>query len=85
MNRLASGAHPHDLDSSCGGTLLRFSRAQEKVVMDVVMDGRAHPLGSPEQVSARSRREAQASADLISAELVWLGFPDGRLTDDIPT
>jgi LmbE family N-acetylglucosaminyl deacetylase len=84
MNILAIGAHPDDLDSRCCRTLLRFSRAQEKVVMRVLTDGRAHPLGSPEQVSTR-RREAQASADLIGAELVWLGFPDGRLTNDIPT
>ena len=85
MNILAIGAHPDDLDISCGGTLLRFRRAGENVVMCVVTDGRANPLGDPEQVSARRRREAQASAGLLGAELVWLGFPDGRLTDDIPT
>ena len=82
MNILAIGAHPDDLDISCGGTLLRFRRTGENVVMCVVTDGRAHPLGNPEEVSARRRQEAQASADLIGAELVWLGFPDGRLTDD---
>ncbi len=85
MNILAIGAHPDDLDISCGGTLLRFRHAGENVVMCVVTDGRAHPLGNSEQVSARRRQEAQASADLIGAELVWLGFPDGRLIDDIPT
>ena len=79
MNILAIGAHPDDLDISCGGTLLRFRRHGERVVMCVVTDGRAHPLGNPEEVSARRCREAQASADLIGAELVWLGFPDGRL------
>jgi len=36
-------------------------------------------------MAAPIRLEAQASADLIGAELVWLGFPDGRLTNDIPT
>lgn len=85
MNILAIGAHPDDLDFGCGGTLLRYRQAGEKVVMCVVTDGRAHPIGDPEQVSARRRREAQASADLVGAELEWLGFADARLTDDVPT
>ena len=69
MNILAIGAHPDDLDITCGGTLLRFRRAGENVVMCVVTDGRAHPLGDPEQVSARRRREAQVSADLIGGAI----------------
>ena len=55
MNILAIGAHPDDLDISCGGTLLRFRRAGENVVMCVVMDVRAHPLGNPEEASTRRR------------------------------
>jgi LmbE family N-acetylglucosaminyl deacetylase len=85
MNILAIGAHPDDLDICCGGTLIRLREAGNRVVMCVVTDGRGHPLGNPEQVSARRRKEAQASADIVGAELVWLGFQDARLLDDIPT
>ncbi len=85
MNILGIGAHPDDLDVCCGGTLARFSEAGEKVTMCVVTDGRAHPVGDPAGVSALRRSEAQASADLIGAELRWLGIPDGGLVDDIPT
>ena len=85
MNILAIGAHPDDLDFGCGGTLLRYRQAGENVVMCVVTDGRAHPRGNPKKVSARRRQEAQASADLVGAELVWLGFPDAQLIDDTPT
>src|SRR5687767_10471804 len=85
MNILGIGAHPDDLDIGCGGTLTKFRQAGHNVTMCVVTDGRAHPVGDPAQVSARRRAEAQASADLIGAELRWLGIPDGTLLDDIPT
>lgn len=84
MNILAIGAHPDDLDICCGGTLIRFAQNGERVVMAVMTDGRSHPIGDPDQVAARRKIEAQRSAELAGAELVWLGFPDGRLTDDVP-
>ncbi len=84
MNILAVGAHPDDLDISCGGTLIRFASAGERVVMCVMTDGRSHPVGDPQQVAQRRKAEAQKSADLVGAELVWMGFPDGRLFDDMP-
>jgi LmbE family N-acetylglucosaminyl deacetylase len=85
MNVLAIGAHPDDLDISCGGTLLRFAQRGDRVTMCVMTDGRAYPVGSPEKVAARRRSEEQRSADLVGAELAWMGFHDGRLMDDIPT
>jgi LmbE family N-acetylglucosaminyl deacetylase len=85
MNILAIGAHPDDLDVVCGGTLARFCQAGENVTMCIVTDGRGHPLGDPERVSALRRAEAQASADLIGAKLRWLGLRDGALVDDVPT
>jgi LmbE family N-acetylglucosaminyl deacetylase len=85
MNVLAIGAHPDDLDIGCGGTLIRFCQEGANVVMCIVTDGRAHPVGDPERVGALRRAEAQASADTIGASLVWLGLPDGGLLDDLPT
>jgi hypothetical protein len=85
MNILAIGAHPDDLDVCCGGTLALFRQAGERVVMCVVTDGRAHPIGDPEHVSALRKAEAQASAGQIGAELVWLGLPDGGMVDDMAT
>src|SRR5260221_3923601 len=82
MNVLAIGAHGDDLEEFCGGTLALYARAGHHVVMCVVTDGRGRPQGPPEQISAIRRTEAQASADLIGAELVWLGVPDGEVTHD---
>jgi N-acetylglucosamine malate deacetylase 1 len=85
LNILAIGAHPDDLDICCGGTLARFCQAGEHVTMCIVTDGRAHPVGEPEQVAMRRRAEAEASAKIIGAGLRWVGIPDGTLVDDIPT
>lgn len=85
MNVLAIGAHPDDIDFCCGGTIIRLAQSGARVVVAVVTDGHAHPIGDPEKVSARRRVEAQRSADLAGAELEWMGLPDGRLIDDVPT
>lgn len=83
MNILAIGAHPDDIDVCCGGTLIRYAQAGERVAIAVMTDGRASPRGDPQAVSALRRSEAQAAASLIGAELHWLGFPDGQLMDSL--
>jgi N-acetylglucosamine malate deacetylase 1 len=83
VNVLAIGAHGDDLEEFCGGTLARCAERGDKVFMCVVTDGRGRPKGDPDQIAAIRRAEAQASANVIGAELVWLGVPDGGLkTDD---
>ncbi len=78
-NVLAFGAHGDDLELFCGGTLARCAERGDKVYMCVVTDGRGRPLGDPDQIAAIRQAEAQASADVIGAELIWLAIPDGGL------
>ncbi len=85
MNILAFGAHGDDLEEFCGGTLALYARNGHHVVMCVVTDGHGRPKGDPVQIAAIRRTEAQASADLIGAELVWLAVPDGELRLDEAT
>ncbi len=83
VNVLAFGAHGDDLEMFCGGTLARCAARGDRVFMCVVTDGRGRPKGDPDQIAAIRKAEAQASADVIGAELIWLGVPDGDLkTDD---
>src|SRR5690606_37194447 len=42
-------------------------------------DGRGRPKGDPEQIARIRKQESQDSADVIGAELMWLGIPDGGL------
>jgi LmbE family N-acetylglucosaminyl deacetylase len=85
MNIVAFGAHPDDLDAFVGGTLALYGQQGHKVFMAIVTDGRGRPKGDPESVTKIRRAEAQASADLIGAELVWMGIPDGELMHDEPS
>lgn len=85
MNVLAIGAHGDDLEMFCGGTMARYAANSDKVFMCVVTDGRGRPKGELEQVIAIRKAEAQASANVIGAELVWMAIADGGLTDDEPT
>ena len=78
-NVLAIGAHGDDLELFCGGTLARCAERGDNVFMCVVTDGRGRPQGDPDQIAAIRKAEAQASADVIGAELIWLGIPDGGL------
>jgi N-acetylglucosamine malate deacetylase 1 len=85
MNVLAIGAHGDDLEMFCGGTLARFAERGDKVFMCVVTDGRGRPKGNPDEIAEIRRKEAQTSADVIGAESVWMGVPDGMLWFDEPT
>lgn len=79
MNILAIGAHGDDLEDFCGGTLALYAQTGHQVVMAVVTDGRGNPAGDPVQIAAIRQQEAQASADLIGAELAWMALPDGNV------
>lgn len=85
MNVLAIGAHGDDLEYFCGGTLARYAANGDHVVMCVVTDGRGRPLGNPDEIAALRKAEAQAAADVIGAELMWLGVPDGGLQVNMET
>ena len=86
MNVLAVGAHPDDLEILCGGTLARCVARGDRVTMLVMTDGSAGHAEIPPGELARIRRgEAESSARLIGAELVWLGLRDEFVFNDEPT
>ncbi len=86
MNVLAIGAHPDDLEILAGGTLALYAAAGHRVTMAVATNGN---VGSPtlgrDEIAAIRRDEAQAAADVIGAELVWMDFDDEWLFNDRPT
>jgi N-acetylglucosamine malate deacetylase 1 len=85
LNVLAIGAHGDDNEAFCAGTLALYRQQGHRVVMAVATDGRGRPKGDLETVTAIRRGEAQAAADVIGAELVWMGIPDGELVVDLQT
>lgn len=74
---LAVGAHPDDVDFLCGGTLALYARAGAHITIAIATRGDiGAPDGTRDLIGLTRRNEAQASADVIGAELIWIGYDD---------
>ena len=77
MKIMAFGAHPDDIEFLCAGTLAKYHQAGHEVAIAISTNGEVGSanLKKPE-IAAIREKEARASADLISAEFFWMGYPD---------
>ncbi len=83
MNILAVGAHPDDIEINCAGTLARYSAEGHSLYMAVFTSGNMGDLEIPPKKLADIRyQEAQASADVIGARLLWPGVTDELVFPD---
>ena len=86
MRILAVGAHPDDIEFMCAGTLAKYAKRGDKVIMAIATNGEVGSTTlSKEEISKIRREEARASASVIGAELIWMDFPDEFLFDDKAT
>lgn len=77
MNVLAVGCHPDDLEMNCGGTLAKCAARGDKVTMVTLASGNVgHKLYTKEEIAAIRLEEARASAKVIGADYICLGFDD---------
>ncbi|MFD2333624.1 PIG-L deacetylase family protein [Cohnella sp. GCM10020058] len=83
MRILAIGAHPDDVECCVGGTLAKYAARGDEVTVMVATNGN---VGSPtltkEEIAAVRKKEAQAAADVIGADLIWLDYDDEFLFHD---
>lgn len=83
MRILAIGAHPDDVELCCGGTLAKYAARGDQVTIMVATNGN---VGSPtltkEEIAAVRKKEAEASAAVIGADLIWLDYDDEFLFHD---
>jgi N-acetylglucosamine malate deacetylase 1 len=83
---LAVGTHPDDIEILCGGTLAKYARQGVNVSMAVATDGAAgHMQIPPKELAEIRRREAERSAQVIGADLYWMGIGDERIFEDLDT
>jgi LmbE family N-acetylglucosaminyl deacetylase len=75
-NILAIGAHSDDIEFGCAGTLLKRKLAGDNIYLLIMScsDNINTVTGEKITVKENSRKEAQRSADLIGAELIFLNF-----------
>ena len=87
MRILGVGAHPDDLEILCAGTLAKYAERGDHVVMCHVTKGEKGHFDMPSEELAKTReKEARAAAQIIGAEVIGMGFPDGEvLADDLKT
>jgi bacillithiol biosynthesis deacetylase BshB1 len=81
LDLLAVGAHPDDVEISCGGTLALAARQGLRVGILDLTRGELGTNGTPEERS----REAEAAARLLGARGRWnAALPDGGLVASDP-
>lgn len=86
MRILAVGAHPDDLEILCAGTLAKYAERGDQVFMAISTNGEVGSSTLSKAEIARVREaEARASAAIIGAELLWLGYPDEFLYENEET
>ena len=82
MNVLAICAHPDDAEVWCGGTLAKYAKRGDKVTIVVVTNGEVGSQTLPkEEIAEIRRQESIAAAEVIGADMIWLGFRDEFLID----
>jgi LmbE family N-acetylglucosaminyl deacetylase len=76
--------HPDDELAGCGAALLAHRRADDRVRLLMVTDGRrSRALGlAPDEMARRRREEANRVSQALGAELVWIGLRESEWTHD---
>lgn len=83
MRVLAVGAHPDDIEVLCGGTMAKYAARGDQVTFMVATNGNVgSPTLSKEEIAAVRKKEAEAAAALIGADLIWLDYDDEFLFHD---
>jgi LmbE family N-acetylglucosaminyl deacetylase len=80
---LAVAAHPDDIEFMAGGTMAHWAAAGARVTYLILTDGAAgsrDPQMSHERLVATRQAEQRAAAAAAGVEeVIFLGYPDGRL------
>jgi LmbE family N-acetylglucosaminyl deacetylase len=76
-------AHPDDVDFGAAGTVARWSDAGIEVIYCLVTDGDAGgsdpAISRPDMAALRRREQTAAAAQVGVRDLIFLGYPDGRV------
>jgi LmbE family N-acetylglucosaminyl deacetylase len=80
---LAVGAHAGDMELSAGAVLACHAKKGSRVVLlHLTLGEGGHPGMDPRRYGEQKRREAEAAARALGAEVIFGPYEDGRLRDD---
>jgi LmbE family N-acetylglucosaminyl deacetylase len=77
MRVLALGAHPDDIETGCGGTLVKYARQGHEVSLMVLTQGERG--GAP---TVRAHEQQAAAKHLQAKKIYWGDYPDTQLPMD---
>lgn len=84
MNILAIGAHPDDIEESCGGTLAKYAKQGHKIFTATATNGNIGSATLPkDEIAAIRKEEARRAAAIIGAEYICLDYNDEMFFEDI--
>jgi N-acetylglucosamine malate deacetylase 1 len=79
---LAIGAHCGDIEVTCGAVLTKHRKLGDTVaILHLTLGEGGNPKMSPKEYGEQKRREAEAAAAIIGAEVVFAPYLDGELPD----
>lgn len=83
MNILAIGAHPDDIETSCGGTLAKYAKMGHKVFTATATNGNVGSATlSMDEIAKIRKEEARKAAAVIGAEYICLDYDDEMFFED---
>lgn len=83
MNILAIGAHPDDIETSCGGTLAKYAKMGHKVFTATATNGNVGSSTlSMQEIADIRKEEARRAAAHIGAEYICLDYDDEMFFED---
>ena len=83
MRVLAIGAHPDDIETSCGGTLAKYAKMGHKVFTATATNGNVGSATLPmEEIAKIRKEEARKAAAIIGAEYICLDYDDEMFFED---
>ncbi len=80
MKIMAIGAHPDDIEINCAGTLAKYVKRGDHVIMCNMCSGnQGHFIIRPEELTQIRLEEGRRSAKIIGAEHISFGYGDAEL------
>lgn len=86
MKIAAVCAHPDDIELLCAGTMIKYIQKGHKVTFIIATNGEAGSTNiGKEEIAGIRHEEAVRGAEIIGAELIWMGYPDEFLFNNEKT
>lgn len=83
MNILAIGCHPDDVEIACAGTLVKYVKRGDKVIVCHASTGNlGHAIIPPDKLTVIREKEAKKAGSLAGIEVISAGFGDLDIYDN---